>query len=143
MAIKAKEVTQSSSLQEFRREFNNLVNDVTDVKNNNIFGTGLYFEGSSEDSYETFLSVVNPTADRTIYLPNNDGTLITSGSSIAGTTILVTDNESTSEENAIVFVADGVKDGTNQVSLESDGTLTYNPSSGTLTATAFFWYNVG
>ena len=137
MAIKAKEVTQSSSLQEFRREFNNLVNDVTDVKNNNIFGTGLYFEGSSEDSYETFLSVVNPTADRTIYLPNNDGTLITSGSSIAGTTILVTDNESTSEENAIVFVADGVKDGTNQVSLESDGTLTYNPSSGTLTATAF------
>ena len=137
MAIKASEVTSASSLEEFRREFNKLVNDVTDIKNNNIFGTSIYFEGSSEDAYETQVTVTNPTADRTITIPNETGTLITSGSSISSTTILVTDNESTNEENAVVFVADAEKDGTGQRNLESDGTLTYNPSSGTLTATTF------
>ena len=52
------------------------------------------------------------------------------------TTVTITDNESTDENNAIIFAAGGDVDGGN-LGLESDGTLTYNPSSGTLTATAF------
>ena len=50
--------------------------------------------------------------------------------------VLVTDNESTSEENLITFV-EGATSSTGNVGLEMDGTLTYNPSSGTVTATIF------
>ena len=37
------------------------------------------FEGSTADDYETVLGVIDPTADRTINLPNVSGTVITSG----------------------------------------------------------------
>ena len=52
------------------------------------------------------------------------------------TTVTITDNESTNEDNAIIFTAGGDVDGGN-IGLESDGTLTYNPSTGTVTATTF------
>ena len=52
------------------------------------------------------------------------------------TTVTITDNENTNETNAIIFTAGGDVDGGN-IGLESDGDLTYNPSSGTLTATTF------
>ena len=39
----------------------------------------LIFEGSADDSHETTLTVINPTADRTISIPNVTGTLVTSG----------------------------------------------------------------
>ena len=41
--------------------------------------TGITFEGSSDDAYETTLAITDPTADRTITLPNVDGTIITTG----------------------------------------------------------------
>ena len=50
--------------------------------------------------------------------------------------VLVTDNESTNEENLITFVEDATSS-TGNVGLEMDGNLTYNPSSGTVTATIF------
>ena len=50
--------------------------------------------------------------------------------------VLVTDNESTSEENLITFVEDATST-TGNVGLEMDGNLSYNPSSGTVTATVF------
>src|SRR5210317_400256 len=37
------------------------------------------FEGSTADGFETTLGVIDPTADRTINLPNVSGTVITSG----------------------------------------------------------------
>lgn len=37
------------------------------------------FEGSTADAYETTLTVTDPTADRTITLPNVSGTIITTG----------------------------------------------------------------
>jgi cytoskeletal protein CcmA (bactofilin family) len=43
------------------------------------FGTSITFEGSTNDGNETTLIVVDPTADRTIYLPNASGTVITTG----------------------------------------------------------------
>jgi hypothetical protein len=39
----------------------------------------LVFEGSTDDDYETTITVVNPTADRTITVPNVTGTLVTTG----------------------------------------------------------------
>ena len=57
-----------------------------------------------------------------------------SGTAAVATTVTITDNESTNEDNAIVFTAGGDVDGGN-LGLESDGDLTYNPSTGRLTAT--------
>jgi len=50
--------------------------------------------------------------------------------------VLVTDNESTDEDNLITFVENGTSS-TGNVGLEMDGTLTYNPSTGIVTATGF------
>ena len=44
-------------------------------------GGTIIFEGSTADDYETTLTVANPTADRTITLPNVTGTVITTGDS--------------------------------------------------------------
>jgi len=44
-----------------------------------IFNSSIIFEGSSADAFETTITVVNPTADRTITVPNITGTLITTG----------------------------------------------------------------
>ena len=52
------------------------------------------------------------------------------------TTVTITDNESTDENNPLVFVAGGDLDGGN-LGLETDGTAHYNPSTGKITATAF------
>ena len=42
--------------------------------------SSIVFEGATADAHETTLTVVYPTADRTITLPNETGTLITSAS---------------------------------------------------------------
>ena len=72
------------------------------------------------------------TLDFTVGTLNQD----TTGTAAIATTVTITDNESTDEDNAIVFTAGGDVDGGN-LGLESDGTLTYNPSSGLVTATGF------
>ena len=47
-----------------------------------LIGAGsLKFEGSTADAFETEIAVVDPTADRTITLPNVTGTVVTSGDS--------------------------------------------------------------
>jgi hypothetical protein len=47
-----------------------------------LIGTtgSLAFEGSTANAYETYLAVVDPTADRTITLPDATGTVVLSGS---------------------------------------------------------------
>jgi hypothetical protein len=40
----------------------------------------IVFEGATADDYETTLTVVDPTADRTVTIPNETGTLITTAS---------------------------------------------------------------
>jgi len=67
---------------------------------------------------------------------NTSGNQNTSGTAAVATTVTITDNESTNENNAIIFAAGGDQDGGN-LGLESDGTLTYNPSTGKITATGF------
>ena len=65
---------------------------------------------------------------------NASGNQNTSGTAAIATTVTITDNENTNENNAIVFTAGGDLDGGN-LGLESDGDLKYNPSTGTLSAT--------
>jgi hypothetical protein len=49
-----------------------------DGSKNILAPAGIIFEGTA-DAHETTLSVVDPTADRTITLPNTSGTVITTG----------------------------------------------------------------
>ena len=58
----------------------------------------------------------------------------TASTATVATTVTISDNESTNEDNAIIFTSGGDVDGGN-IGLESDGDLTYNPSTGRLTAT--------
>jgi hypothetical protein len=59
---------------------------------------GVIFEGTTVDNFETFLTAIDPTADRIISLPNESGTVLTTGSvgAITGSNItnlsLVTNN---------------------------------------------------
>ena len=60
----------------------------------------------------------------------------TTGTATNSVHVLVTDNENTNEENQITFI-EGAGGGGAQRGLEADGHLTYNPSSGTVSATIF------
>ena len=63
------------------------------------------------------------------------GVTVTNATTAAvATTVTISDNESTDEDNAIIFTSGADVDGGN-IGLESDGDLTYNPSTGRLTAT--------
>ena len=62
------------------------------------------------------------------------GTTVTNATNSAH--VLVTDNESTNEENLIAFV-EGATSSTGNVGLEMDGNFAYNPSTGTVSATIF------
>lgn len=44
-----------------------------------IEGSSIVFEGATADDYETTVTVVDPTADRTITIPDVSGTVITTG----------------------------------------------------------------
>ena len=44
-----------------------------------VSGGTLVFEGTTVDDFETTIAVADPTADRTITLPNRSGTVITTG----------------------------------------------------------------
>ena len=50
-----------------------------------IFNASIAFEGSTADSFETNVVVTDPTADRTITIPNETGTIITNSSTDAVT----------------------------------------------------------
>ena len=90
-------------------------------------GTDADIDGTLEADAIT----VNGTALNTVIA----GVTVTNATTAAvATTVTISDNESTNEDNAIIFTAGGDVDGGN-IGLESDGDLTYNPSTGRLTAT--------
>ena len=54
-------------------QLNTKVNTI--VSGSSVFSGNLIFEGSTDDSFETTLAITDPTADRTITLPNLSGTI--------------------------------------------------------------------
>ena len=87
-------------------------------------GTDADIDGTLEADAIT----VNGTALNTVIA----GVTVTDATNSAH--VLVTDNESTDEDNLITFVENATSS-TGNVGLEMDGNLTYNPSTGKLTAT--------
>jgi len=77
--INASEISLDSSLEQFKEQFNTLRTDVAGVTANSLVedaGGVLVFEGATDDAFETTLTVVDPTADRTVSLPNATDTLV-------------------------------------------------------------------
>jgi len=75
-----------------------ITNDFSVFESNVVIGAGkyIYFEGSTNNNFETFLNVADPSADRTIYLPDKDGHIrvvqrnnITANRPVGWTTIAV------------------------------------------------------
>ena len=60
----------------------NILSDTLQLKNN----ASLSFEGATTDDSETFVVATDPTADRTITLPDATGTVLTTGNSDTPTT---------------------------------------------------------
>ena len=165
MAISASAITPQNSLEEFRIQFNNLVEDVEGVSGGNTFTQTIVFEGATADAFETTVLATDPTADRTITLPNATGTVITTGNSDTPTTttsssdadfILVDDggtlkkitaaNLGVGTPTTITMAATNTTDATHFPLFSSAATgdeeprtdtgLTYNPNSGLLTTAA-------
>ena len=67
----------------------------------------LIFEGATDDNFETTLSVIDPTADRTISLPNISGTVITTGDTETVTSTMIANgtivNDDINASAAIVY----------------------------------------
>ena len=80
------------------------------------------------------LTVGTLTADNS-FVGDLSGNADTADEANVATHVTVTDNESTNEENQITFIEGAA--GSGNRGLEADGDLTYNPSSGTVTATVF------
>ena len=129
MAISSSSIASSSTLNTLRTEFNNLVTDVTALEGGTISYTTLntttlnstiinvkedgtiVFEGATDDDFETTLTVVDPTADRTITFPNETGTVHTSGGDTTHTNIIIADGAnigSASDTNAMSISSGGV-----------------------------------
>ena len=67
----------------------------------------LVFEGSTVDGFETTLGVVEPTADRSVLLPNSSGTLITTGDTGVITSTMIADGAIVNADiNALAAIAD-------------------------------------
>ena len=75
MALTSSAIVATNTLEQFRLEFNKLRVDVTALDTADTYVTNIVFEGATTDSYQTTLAVTDPTADRTITLPNLTGTL--------------------------------------------------------------------
>jgi hypothetical protein len=83
--------------------FPSIVTGGTVLGNLEIGTTGtLTFEGSTADGFETTLGVINPTADRTINLPNQSGTVVVSGNAT-----IVDADIAANAEIAVSKLADG------------------------------------
>jgi len=76
-------------------------------------GVDLVYEGTSDNAFETTLTVADPTADNTVTIPNETGTVVTTGSSGVVTSTMITDGTivnadiSSSAEIAVSKLADG------------------------------------
>ena len=91
--------------------------------------SGIVFEGSTQDAFETLIRAVEPTADHIITVPNETGTIVTTGSSAVVTgTMIAADT---------VAEANMADDAIGQDQLKSVVTLQILNSSGTVVKTLY------
>lgn len=84
--------------------------------------SSIVFEGSTADDFETTLTATNPTADRTITIPNVSGTLVTTGDTSSVSTTMIANNAVTLDKMADDAVGSAeLKDVVNLQILDSSG----------------------
>ena len=88
------------------------VNNVSEI----FFGdpvSGIKFEGATGDAYETTIAITDPTADRTITVPDATGTLLLSNQNITGSAATLTTPRAINGVNfdgsADITIADSTK----------------------------------
>ena len=94
MAITASSIQPNNTLEEFRIQFNRLVVDVEGVAAGNTFAQNIIFEGATADENETTLTVIDPTADNVIELPNVGASGTNPGSAAGNARVITTMNAS-------------------------------------------------
>jgi hypothetical protein len=100
------------------------------VASGQTFTTSLLFEGATADAFETTLAITDPTADRTITLPDATGTVITTGnlSDITNTGVfsqaIVFEGSTANDFETTVMAADPTADRTITIQ-DATGTLAF------------------
>jgi len=87
--VTSNELSLEKTLEELVTEFNALHSDVSGVTLTSLLSDSsslIVFEGATDNNNETSLTVVDPTADRTITLPDATGTVVTTANADAGAT---------------------------------------------------------
>ena len=97
-----------------------------------VFNSTIVFEGSSADDFETLITVVNPTADRSILIPNISGTLVTTGDTGTVTSAMIANNTISTNDIADDQISEAkiADDAVGQDQLKSVVTLQILNSSG-------------
>ena len=96
-----------------------------------ITSGSLIFEGSTADSFETTLAVTDPTADRTLTLPNVTGTIVTTGDTGSVTNAMLAGSIAASKlagsigNSKLSNSSITVSDGSNTTAVSLGGTLTF------------------
>ena len=140
MAISASQIATTNTLEQFRNEFNILRDDVSGLESGTIAFSGIstsslgsatisvtqsgtvVFEGATDNAFETTLTVVDPTADRTITLPDTSGTVVVSGDG----SFTVSDGGtigSTSATSAITIASTGIVTFVDDILIKDGGTI--------------------
>ena len=102
-----------------------------------IGSTGsLTFEGSTADAFETALTVVNPTTDRTITLPDATGTIITTGDTGTVTSTMLVDGTIVNADisNAAAIAGAKISPNFGSQNITTSGNIV---ASGNITATNY------
>jgi hypothetical protein len=115
---------------------------------NPAFGSSITFEGATADAYETTLVVTDPTADRTITLPNATGTVVLADGSgnvtvsgdltVSGTTTTI-NSTTINATTGIVFegaTADAFETTVTVTDPTADRTITFQDATGTVALTS-------
>tara|TARA_B100000029_G_scaffold138214_1_gene133162 strand:+ start:1768 stop:2475 length:708 start_codon:yes stop_codon:yes gene_type:complete len=102
---------------------------ITTSANLTINSSAIVFEGATADAYETTVTVTDPTADRTITIPNVTGSVVTTGDSntVTGTMIAA---DTVAEANM-------ANDAIGSAELKSVATLLIKNSSGSTLKTIY------
>lgn len=76
-------------------DFLNLATDVDTYLNAPSVSTSIIFDGATANAVKTTLTVIDPTANRTITLPNNSGTVALTSDFISESAVLDRARETT------------------------------------------------
>ena len=109
MAITASTVATSDTLEKFRQEYNNLKTDVTGLDSGTITIASTTFNSSdfANDGFKVTLSATDLSADRSIVLPDQAGTITVGGES---TNVIISNGGnigSVGDTDAIAIAANG------------------------------------